>query len=72
VRGEDIKVDNKWADILTRHENKYERLFLPRMPFVIGLVAKDGPAEKAGLQKEDKIVSVNASPPPTTICLLTT
>jgi regulator of sigma E protease len=61
---EDIKVDNKWADILTRHENKYERLFLPRMPFVIGLVAKDGPAEKAGLQKEDKIVSVNGQPTP--------
>jgi regulator of sigma E protease len=61
---QDIKVDNKWADILTRHENKYERLFLPRMPFVIGLVAKDGPAEKAGLQKEDKIVSVNGQPTP--------
>ncbi|MTB49853.1 RIP metalloprotease RseP [Lewinella sp. W8] len=61
---EDIKVDNKWADILTRHENKYERLFIPRMPFVIGLVAKDGPAEKAGLVKEDKIVSVNGQPTP--------
>jgi regulator of sigma E protease len=34
------------------------------MPFVIGLVAKDGPAEKAGLQKEDKIVSVNGQPTP--------
>lgn len=52
-----ITIDNKWADILTRHENKNAQLFIPRMPFVVG---KPGPrGEDAGLNKEDRIVSVN-------------
>ncbi|MEO0731891.1 MAG: RIP metalloprotease RseP, partial [Bacteroidota bacterium] len=63
-REETLSIDNKWADILTRHENKNERLFLPRMPFVIGVIAEDGPADKAGLKKEDRIVSVNGTPIP--------
>lgn len=57
-----LTVDNEWADILTRHDNKRERLFSPRIPFVIGLAAKGGPAEEAGLKKEDLIVSVNGTP----------
>lgn len=52
-----IPVDNKWADLLTRHENKNARLFIPRMPFVVGKPGKFG--EKVGLEKEDRIVSVD-------------
>lgn len=54
-----IPIENKWADILTRHENKNTQLFIPRMPFVVG---KPGPIGKdAGLDKEDRIVSVNGT-----------
>ncbi|MEL7161534.1 MAG: RIP metalloprotease RseP [Bacteroidota bacterium] len=63
-REQTLAIDNKWADILTRHENKNNRLFAPRMPFVIGVVAEGGPADKAGLKKEDRIVSVNGTPTP--------
>jgi regulator of sigma E protease len=59
-----ITVDNKWADILTRYENKAERLFSPRIPFVVGAVLQGGPAEKAGLETEDRLVSVNGTPTP--------
>ena len=59
---EQITVDNKWADILTRHENKRERLFTARVPFVVGQAKEGGPADKAGLKTEDKIVSVNGRP----------
>lgn len=55
-----IPVGNEWADILTRHENKNARLFLQRMPFVVGKPGEIG--EKAGLEVEDKIVSVNGTP----------
>lgn len=52
-----IPVENKWADILTRHENKGARLFTPRMPFVVG---KPGPqGEKVDIKMEDQIVSLD-------------
>lgn len=57
-----VPVDNKWADLLTRHENKNARLFMPRMPFVVG---KPGPVgTPAGLVMEDRIVSVDGIPTP--------
>ena len=57
-----VDIDPKWVDLLTRYENKGARLFAPRMPFVIGGVAEGGPADKAGLAVEDKIVSVDGQP----------
>jgi len=57
-----LEIENKWADILTRHENKRERLFTPRIPFVVGAVLEGGPGDKAGLKVEDRIVSVNGTP----------
>ncbi len=54
-----LDIDNKWADILTRHENKNTQLFIPRMPFVVGKPGSLG--EAAGLVKEDRIVSVNGT-----------
>lgn len=57
-----VDVDPKWVDLLTRYENKNARLFTFRMPFVIGLVEKDGPADKAGLKQEDQVVSLDGVP----------
>ncbi|WP_116127507.1 RIP metalloprotease RseP [Lewinella sp. IMCC34183] len=59
-----VPVDPKWTDLLTRYENKNARLFTYRMPLVIGEVAPDSPADEAGLQKEDRVVSVDATPTP--------
>ncbi len=59
IRGDQekiINVDPKFVDILTRHENKNKRLFYPRYPFIAEAIAKDSPAEKAGILKGDKII----------------
>ncbi|MEM9835547.1 MAG: RIP metalloprotease RseP [Bacteroidota bacterium] len=64
--GQDVKVpvDPKWADILTRYENKGERLFSLRLPLVVAKSGKGSPAEKVGLQKEDRIIGLNDTPTP--------
>ena len=59
-----IDVDPKWTDLLTRYENKNSRLFTMRIPLVVGEVVDGGPADNAGLEKEDRIVSVNGTPTP--------
>ncbi|MBB4077565.1 regulator of sigma E protease [Lewinella aquimaris] len=59
-----VEVDPKWVDLLTRYENKNSRLFTARMPFVVGIVQKGGPADEAGLLIEDRIVSVDGTPTP--------
>jgi len=55
-----LPVENKWADILTRHENKNARLFGPRHPFVVNDPGDQG--KEKGIKKEDKVVSVNGQP----------
>ncbi len=59
-----VAVEPKWTDLLTRYENKNSRLFTMRIPLVVGQVVAGGPAEGAGLNKEDRIVSVNGTPTP--------
>ena len=59
-----VEVAPEWVDKLTRYENKNERLFVPRVPLVVAGVGEDTPAEKAGLQVEDRIVSIDGQPTP--------
>ena len=59
-----IDVDPKWTDLLTRYENKNSRLFTMRIPLVVGEVVDGGPADDAGLEKEDRILSVNGTETP--------
>ena len=49
------------VNMLTKRENKEERLFLPRLPFVVNNVPSKGdyPAKKAGIEVNDSIVGVN-------------
>ncbi len=56
-REQTISVENKWADILTRHDNKNAILFGPRVPFAVKNPGEQG--EEKGIRKEDRIVSVN-------------
>lgn len=57
-----VAVDPKWTDVLTRYENKSARLFTFRMPFVVGMVEAGGPADEAGLEVEDQVVSLDGVP----------
>ncbi len=54
-----LPVEERFVDILSRHENKDKRLFYARRPFVVGQVRKGSPAEQAGIQADDKIVAFN-------------
>jgi len=64
--GQEMKlpIDEKYIGILSSHENKDKRLFWARVPFVAGEIMKDSPAEKSGLQVEDKIIALNDTPTP--------
>lgn len=55
----DIPVDPSVAAKLISRENKDKPLFGPRMPFVVGKVVEDMPAEKAGFKEGDSIVGLN-------------
>jgi regulator of sigma E protease len=57
-------VDEKFVDILSRHENKDKSLFMPRTPFVAAEFMPEGPAVRAGIQKEDQIIGLNGEPTP--------
>lgn len=59
-----IAIDPKWSDLLTRHENKDNRLFGIRQPMVVATVMDDSPAKKAGILKEDKLIGVNGKATP--------
>ena len=59
-----ISIDEKYVDILSRHENKGMQIFVPRSPFVINAVVDTMAAGKAGLQKGDKVIGLNGQSTP--------
>lgn len=59
-----VPVDEKFVGILSSNSNKNRALFYPRLPFVIGKIQKEGPAEKAGLTIDDRIIGINEKPIP--------
>jgi len=59
-----LPIDEKFIDILSRHENKNEVLFRPRFPFDVAQVAEGMPADKAGLQQDDRLVALNGQATP--------
>ena len=54
----DLPIPNKLIDKIVSKSSFIEPLF----PFKIDSVSKDTPAEKAGLEKGDKIISLNGTP----------
>lgn len=59
-----LPVEERFIDILSRHENKDKRLFIARVPFVAAQLAKDSPAEQAGIKEGDKIIAFNDTSTP--------
>lgn len=57
-----VEVPKAVRDKLPSYKYKELTLFAPRTPFVIEQVAKDSPAEKAGIMPNDSIVAVNGTP----------
>lgn len=59
-----VNVDPKYTRVLSSSVAKDWRIFWPRVPFEIGGVVDGSPAEKAGLQIDDRIVGLNDTPTP--------
>lgn len=60
-RGETVKVsiDPRFVGVLSSHENKDARIFVPRVPFVAAQIADGMPAKEAGLEPMDSIIALN-------------
>jgi regulator of sigma E protease len=58
-RQETLQIDPGMIKELSSHKNKNKRLFTERVPFVIGEVIKNSPAEEAGLAQGDSLVAIN-------------
>jgi len=59
-----LPVSDEMAKALSSYQNKNFNLYQARVPFVVGGFPKNSPAEKAGIQKEDKIIALNGQPTP--------
>ncbi|MDX1943002.1 MAG: RIP metalloprotease RseP [Saprospiraceae bacterium] len=55
----DLPIDPKFVKILSSRDSKNKLLFGPRTPFGVEAVAKDSPAERAKIQKDDQIIGFN-------------
>jgi regulator of sigma E protease len=54
-----LPIDEKFVGMLSSYEYKDAVLFIPRTPTIIKNLVKDSPAEKAGLQPEDRLIAIN-------------
>lgn len=54
-----IEVDPRFVGELSKHDNKDMVIFGPRIPFDVGNVSKDSPADKSGIELGDRIIEVN-------------
>jgi regulator of sigma E protease len=59
---EKIYIDPKYIPILSSNFYKDYQVIGPRIPFVVAEVKAGTPAEKAGLLKDDKIISIDSVP----------
>ena len=59
-----IEVDPKFSRELSAYKNKGERLFYPRVPFIVARYSKESPAKEAGIEVDDQIIALNGEPTP--------
>ena len=57
-----VSVDPKYVQLLSSNDYKNYVVMGPRIPFAISSVTEGSNAEKAGLQKGDKIISIDGEP----------
>lgn len=55
----EIEVDPRFVGELSKHDNKDMDIFGPRIPFDVGNITEDSPADKSGIVLGDRIISVN-------------
>ncbi len=60
----DVEVREDVARSLSGYKNQNSIIFDARVPFVASGIVKDSPAEKAGVQVEDRIISFDGTPTP--------
>lgn len=59
-----VPIDEKFTTMLSSYKYKGFGLFGPRYPFVVKQVVEDGPADQAGMQQDDQLLSLNGEPTP--------
>ncbi len=57
-----VRIDEKWIKLLTKNSSNRLSLFGPRFPLQVQDVIKAKPAEKAGIQKDDRIIMLDGIP----------
>lgn len=60
----ELPVREEVAEALSKFDNKNFNLYTPRVPFVVENFPKKSPAEAAGIQKGDRIISLDGTPTP--------
>jgi len=60
----EVPIDPKYVSRLSSHEYKDKMLFAPRLPFKVFAVLENSPADKAGIQKDDRVIGLNGKPTP--------
>lgn len=55
-----LQVETTFVQELSKYKNRKSEIFGPRLPFVINEVAKNTPAEKAGMQAGDRVIGMDS------------
>ena len=58
----EVQVSEEIRQSLTKYDNRNVRLVAPRLPYVIGAFTKKSIGKEAGLEKGDRIISINDEP----------
>jgi regulator of sigma E protease len=59
-----LPIDEKFVDILSRHENKNMAIYLERVPFKVSAFSEESPAREVGIEVGDQIISLNGTATP--------